>query len=237
MNGHASSFTELDHVLAQTHHLLLDFDGPICSLFARTPAEPVADRLRKLITSENTEIPPHVEATRDWFEILAYAYSVSPVLAARVADELTEIETTAVSTAVPTAYAHDVIAACRESGRGIAIISNNSERAVRAYLDAHDLTHQIAIVAARTEPDPGKLKPGPYLIARASEALGSRPVECALVGDATTDVQAARASGACPIGYTRTPADAGPLTAAGAQVIVESMATLALQLRAHPLPN
>lgn len=237
MNGHVSSFAELDAILARAHHLLLDFDGPICTLFAKTPTEPVSDRLREILILENVELPEHIQTTPDWFEILGYAHSVSPGLAARVAAELTEIETAAVATATPTAYVLDAVTACRESGRGVAVISNNSERVVRSYLDTHDLARLIPVVAARTEPDPARLKPSPYLIEQAAEALGTSPADCAVVGDSVTDMQAAHALGALAIGYPSAWADADDLTSAGAQAIVASMADLALRLRARPLPN
>ena len=48
MTGPTPAASDLDTILARTRHLLLDFDGPICSIFAGLPAATVADRLRKL---------------------------------------------------------------------------------------------------------------------------------------------------------------------------------------------
>jgi phosphoglycolate phosphatase len=110
----ARPFAALDDLLRQTRHLLIDFDGPICSLFAGTPTAPIADRLRKLITREGIRLPLATESTDDWFEILTFAASIGPDLAASVEAELTELESAAVATAVPTPHVHDVIAACRE---------------------------------------------------------------------------------------------------------------------------
>jgi hypothetical protein len=39
-------------LLARTRYLLLDFDGPVCDIFAGLPATAVAERLRKLITGQ-----------------------------------------------------------------------------------------------------------------------------------------------------------------------------------------
>ena len=39
---------DLDTIVSRTCHLLLDFDGPICSIFAGLPAAAIADRLGRL---------------------------------------------------------------------------------------------------------------------------------------------------------------------------------------------
>jgi beta-phosphoglucomutase-like phosphatase (HAD superfamily) len=87
----------------------------------------------------------------------------------------------AVRTASPTPHIHDVVAACHESGRAIAVISNNSASAVCTYLDIHPLAGQISAIAARTEPDPTLLKPSPYLVKQAASALGASHSTCTLV--------------------------------------------------------
>jgi hypothetical protein len=48
----------LDRVLLRTCHLLIDFDGPVCSLFAGTPTAPIAARLRTILTGAGVALPP-----------------------------------------------------------------------------------------------------------------------------------------------------------------------------------
>ena len=72
-------------------------------------------------------------------EVFAYAGTISPELAARVEVEMTDLEVAAAATVKPTPYVHDVLAACRESGRATAVVSNNSERAVQLHLARHGL--------------------------------------------------------------------------------------------------
>ncbi len=237
MSPERAPFAALDDILDKTRHLLIDFDGPICALFAGTPTAPVADRLRGVITSADVPVPPAIESTTDWFVILAYAAEVSPDLAASVEAELSAVEYTAVTTAEPTPYVRDVLTACHESGRSVAVISNNSVAAVRAYLGAHSLDHQVEAVAARTTPDVTVLKPSSYLIYQAAETLGSAPVACAVVGDLPSDIGAAHSAGARSIGYAKTPHDADRLVDANAGAIITSMANLALRLRARKLPE
>ena len=204
MSPGRAPFADLDDILIQARHLLIDFDGPICSLFAGTPTAPIADRLREVIRQQGVHLPQAIEDTGSWFEIFSFAASVSTDLAARVESELTEVECAAVATAAPTPYVNDVISACRDSARSVAVISNNSEKAVRAYLAAHDLDSQIDLIAARTSCDPAMLKPSPHLIEQAASKLHTSASACALVGDSLTDIESARRAGAFSIGYART---------------------------------
>jgi trehalose-6-phosphatase len=71
MSRPTQSGSELDAILAQTRHLLLDFDGPICSIFAGLPAVIVADRLRKLL-APTVSMPDTIASTADPTEVFAY---------------------------------------------------------------------------------------------------------------------------------------------------------------------
>jgi phosphoglycolate phosphatase len=223
----------LDALLARTRHLLLDFDGPICSIFAGLPATVVADRLRKLF-SPGIAMPASVADSPDPLEVFAYSATISGELAARVEAEMTELEVTAVATASPTPYVHEVVTACRDSGRSVAVVSNNSARAVRTYLTQHGLDDRIPHVVARTSHDPALLKPSPHLINLAVKALNASPAECALVGDSTTDIEGARLAGIESIGYANKLGKRERLSDAGAGAVITSLADLTLRLRATP---
>ena len=146
---------------------------------------------------------------------------------------MTDQELAAVATAAPTPYVHDVVTACQNSGRSVSVVSNNSARAVHAYLARHGLDDRISLVVARTSHDPALLKPSPHLITQAVEALDAEPGECTLVGDSVTDVQAARLASVQSIGYANEPGKPERLAAAGAGAIINSLADLALRLRAR----
>jgi phosphoglycolate phosphatase len=227
----------LGDILARTRYLLLDFDGPVCDIFAGLPATTVAERLRKLINGQDIQIPEQIARSPDPIEIFTYSATVSVGLAARVEAEMADQEVAAVPTARPTPYVHEVVTSCRDSGRSVAVVSNNADRAVRAYLAQHGLDDRIELVAARTSPDPALLKPSPHLIEQALADLGALPVECVLVGDTTTDMQAASLAGIDSIGYANRPGKNASLATAGALAVVSSLADLVLPLRARPLPN
>jgi HAD superfamily hydrolase (TIGR01509 family) len=229
--------SRLDEIITATRHLFLDFDGPICSIFAGLSPGTVAARLRDLATSQGITPPLGITATSDPFDVFAWAATISPGLAADVEAAMTELEVEAVPTAEPTPGVHAVITSCRESGRTITVVSNNSARAVRAYLARHALDGPIGIVIARTTPDPGLLKPCPHLLNEAIAASHADPAACALVGDRVSDIDAARQAGTHSIGYANKPGKTDSFADAHADAIITSLVPLALALRARPLPN
>jgi beta-phosphoglucomutase-like phosphatase (HAD superfamily) len=87
-------------------------------------------------------------------EVFTYAATISTDLAARVEAEMTGQELAAVATAAPTPYVHDLVTAGQNSGRSVSVVSNNSARAVHAYLGRHGLDDRISLVVARTSHDP-----------------------------------------------------------------------------------
>jgi beta-phosphoglucomutase-like phosphatase (HAD superfamily) len=224
--------SDLDTIVSRTHHLLLDFDGPICSIFAGLAAATVADRLRKLL-GDHAQVPGEIARTADPFEVFAYAATISEDLAARVETEMTDQELAAVATAAPTPYVHEVVTACHSSGRSIAVVSNNSSRAVHSYLARHGLDDRISLVIARTNHDPALLKPSPHLIIQAVDTLEAEPGDCTLVGDSVTDIQSARLANVHSIGYANKPGKPERLAAAGAGAVITNLANLALRLRAR----
>jgi HAD superfamily hydrolase (TIGR01662 family) len=227
----------VDEIIARTRCLLLDFDGPVCDIYAGHPDHTVADRLRQLITSHGITLPGPIAQTRDPIEVFTYSATISPELAASTEAEMTGQELAAVPTARPAAYVHDVITTARETGRTIAVVSNNSDRAVCAYLELHGLDDRVNLVVARTSSDPELLKPSPHLIEQAISDLDAQPAECVLVGDSTTDIEAGRAARVSTIGYANKPGKHELLAAAGATAIVRSLAELVIPLRARRLPN
>jgi phosphoglycolate phosphatase len=227
----------LDDILARTRYLLLDFDGPVCDIFAGLPAPAIAGQLRKLLTGQNHQLPDNIAQTMDPLEIFAYSATISADLAASVEAEMADLELAAVPTARPTPYVHEVVTSCRDTGRTVAIVSNNSGRAVHAYLARHGLDDRIQLIAARTSPDPALLKPSPHLIDQAITSLAAPTRECVLIGDTTADIQAAGQAGIDSIGYANQPGKHASLTQAGAQAVISSLADLVLPLRARPLPN
>jgi hypothetical protein len=102
MSSERAPFAALDDSLSQTQHLLISFDGPVCSLFAGIAVAGIADSLREVFAQESVRVPETIEHTGNWLEIFSYAASVSPDLAVRVESELTALEFATVTTAALT---------------------------------------------------------------------------------------------------------------------------------------
>jgi phosphoglycolate phosphatase len=224
----------LGAIIARTRWLLLDFDGPICSIYAGLPAYTAAEKLRQLFPDE---LPDDIANTADPIEVFTYSATVSDDMAALVEAEMTDLEVAAVPTAEPTPYVHEVIASARESGRIVGVVSNNSSRAVNAYLDRHGLSGGIRLVVARSSHDPALLKPSPHLINEAARGLDANPSAAALVGDSFTDIEAAHSAGVASIGYANKPGKREHMAELQAGAVITSMADLALCLRARSLPD
>jgi phosphoglycolate phosphatase-like HAD superfamily hydrolase len=216
----------LTELLARTKYLLLDFDGPVCSVFAGRPSRTIAMGLLEVVRAASVPIPPRIENTGDPLEVLRYVATVDAELAARVERALRAAEVDATRTATPTPHADEVIRAWRRGGRRAAIVSNNSSAAITAYLSAHGVDTDV--VMGRTSPDPSLLKPSPHLVVEAMRALDTDPHREAyvLLGDSVSDVTAARGAGISSIGYANAEGKRQALSDAGADIVIDNMVTL-----------
>ena len=217
----------LRRILSQTEALFLDFDGPVCSVFAGLPASAVVDQLCVVLADGGYgHPPPDNEKSSDPFDVLKYAATLGKTEAEYVNSAFTALEVEAIPTAEPTRDAHDLVRAWSQTGRPVAIVSNNSAVAIRAYVDLHALSPYVSCVSARTSSDPSLLKPSPHLLRQAMIALGVCSEAVVFVGDSTTDVEAARAVHCLSIGYANKPGKADRLTRAGADGITPAMLPL-----------
>jgi beta-phosphoglucomutase-like phosphatase (HAD superfamily) len=225
-------FAVLDNLLRQVRHLLIDFDGPICSLYPHSPTLP-ADRLRALLAAQGIQLPDLIAETADPLAVVVHAANIGPELARQAEAELTSVELSAVPTAQPTGYAHDVISSARESGRTVTIISTCAAAAVNAYLAQTSLTNLVDLVVART----GRIPAPEYLalIQQAFSELDADPSSCAIVADSLLALQSAIAAGSAAIAYVRSDASEPVTTSTG--TATASLVDLTLRLRARPLPN
>ena len=68
------------------------------------------------------------------------------------------------------------------------------------------------------------------------EALEAEPAQCTLVGDSVTDIQAAHLASVHSIGYANQPGMRERFAAVGVGATIDSLAELALRLRARVDP-
>ncbi|TDC39054.1 HAD family phosphatase [Micromonospora sp. 15K316] len=224
---------DLRALLGEVDAVLLDFDGPVCSIFARYPAPQIAAKLVDVLRRHGVDVPAELASEPDPLEVLRHAGAAGDQGVTRATeDALCAAERRAAETAEPTPYGREVIVAARQAGMPVAVVSNNSAGAVYAYLEAHRLACYISPVVGRAYADPDKMKPNPWPILEAVHHLDIEPTRCVLIGDAITDIEGARAAGIRVIGYANRPRKMDTFRSAAADAVVASMGEIATALLA-----
>ncbi|MEU7840633.1 HAD-IA family hydrolase [Micromonospora sp. NPDC049114] len=206
--------------------LLLDFDGPVCSIFAGYPAPRVAAELVALLDVEGVSMPPEVRSEGDPLAVLRWVGETCPHdLTMAVEEALCAAEVHAAGIAAPTPFGREVILGANARGLPVAVVSNNSATAIEAYLMAHGLAAYVRPIIGRAYADPRRMKPNPGPVLDAVRTLGAEPGSCVLVGDSLSDIEAAHAAGVVAIGYANRAWKASAFTAA--DIVVTSMGDIA----------
>jgi hypothetical protein len=110
----------LTRILTQAGPLLIDFDGPICSVFANYRPNVVASELRELVLEAGIQLPRGMMNQSDPLEILRWTATVlNPTVARAVEDSLCSAELRAVASARPTPHAREVLSAASQNGHRI----------------------------------------------------------------------------------------------------------------------
>jgi myo-inositol-1(or 4)-monophosphatase len=225
-----SPYVQLDAVLSAARNLIFDFDGPICDFTAALPDDTM-QRLRSL-TSTDSGVSSAAPPSNDPYEFVARVSAGDTNAAAQHA-ELRGIELAAVSRAVPAAYAHEAISACRDSGRTPAVISRQSADAVSAWLARFSLADQIQHVATSSY-EPGHRRTTRHLLEETLRSVSAEAQDCALITASDKTVETGRHMGLHTIGYAATTKESEHLSASGAEAVILSLADLTLSLRARP---
>jgi HAD superfamily hydrolase (TIGR01509 family) len=221
--------TQLQRLLAGVRLIMLDFDGPICRIFAHYAAPDIAEELRRLVATRGLPLTHDLLSTDDPLQVLRLVGSAgSLALTREVATALRDAEVIATETAEPTPGVADVLDAAEATGRALAVVSNNSREAITAYLDRYGISSRFAaLVARQLDESPALMKPDPHLLRRALAEAQVGPRQAVIVGDSVTDVLAAKAASVPSIGFRPDEADLADLVQAGADATVDSLHDLA----------
>jgi HAD superfamily hydrolase (TIGR01509 family) len=233
MTAYPRDGAHLQRIVSRARHLLLDFDGPICSVFAGMSNDTVAKKLRRRLAADGIAIPAEVRSISDPLEVFRAVAAHGRDVGQRAQRELTLLEVQAVKTASPTDGAAELITTACQSGRSLTIVSNNSGQAVAAYLGNHHLARYVSAVIGRDDPDPAHMKPSPYRVRQAVKMLRAAPEECVLIGDSVSDVTAAHAAEMAAIGYANKQGKDEHLAEAGADAVILRLAELVTAITAE----
>lgn len=221
----------LEQLCREARALLLDFDGPVCSIFAGYPAPVVARELVQILVARGAGFADDLESESDPLEVLRRSGTEADGSVTRaIEDALIQAEVRAAKSAEPTPHGREVIVAASQVDLPIAVVSNNSPQAVEAYLRAHRLGQHVRLVVGRAYAEPTRMKPNPAPILEAADVLGVEPDLCVLLGDSLSDIEGAKASGTRVIGFANRPAKRPAFEQAGADIVVTSMREVAQAL-------
>lgn len=222
----------LTEIFRRSRAVLLDFDGPVCSVFAGLPAPVVAARLKQLLQDEGAELPQDVAELDDPLKVLRRTAFFAPSLVDKVEAAFIGYEVEAAGCAEITPGVRELLDACAEADRPVVIVSNNSELAIGTFLGLAKLGEQVAGMVGRPIGNPAEMKPHPRSVLRACEMANVSPGETVLIGDSDFDMQAAVNAGALSIAYANEPEKEVRLAEAGADAVTSSMRELAKAVRA-----
>lgn len=197
---------------------LLDFDGPITRLFTHHPAPLAVLELRALLSEAGYEIDP--DFSMGMLSLLREAQrrDLPTKFIAQLNSSLSAYELKAALNAPPSPGAHDAIKALTELFIPTAIVTNNSETAVQAYLKLHQLP--LLPVVARDPLDFLSMKPSPIPLLKALEILGTEPLDAIMLGDQPSDMVAAHAAGVRALGYAKSENHASRLWESRAEEVI-----------------
>lgn len=230
-------------LLAQTHCVLFDFDGPLCRLFPGDSSKPLADELRCLVADfgftrlltkkERTGKDPHmvlraIHRARQEADLDALGAKDNDLAALLegLEQRLTRGEAAAARSAEPPTPDTDAfVRRLARRGLSLAVVTNNSPRVADSYLRTHGLHPCFKTIHGRTD-NPGLMKPHPDVLERALRDLSIRPENAVMIGDTDTDLRAAERAGVRFIGYDTGRVARVRLHRAGAKVVLGAYAPL-----------
>lgn len=207
-------------LFAEREHVLLMFNGPLCSVYAGVGERVVADRLRAYL---GPHLPDAVAATDNPFDVLVWARTQSETAGQLVELELRKQELAAVATAAETPGALDLVRELALRGHKLSVVSNHSVDAVVAYLAGSELGRYVYEISARHSVESTPLTPDPFLLTQAVLLLDTKPERACLVAGSVADVQAASAAGLPAIAYAHRPGSRDLLLAHRPAAVIGAM--------------
>ena len=213
-------------LVAQASAILLDFDGPV--LFGLCGSAGRSASPRRCARTSPRWIPRSTldGTSGDPLDVLRAARNHSPEAGAVGEELLAAAELDAVTVAEPTEGATEFLEAMHQRGTLVAIVSNNGEQAIRAYLERQALAGLVAAISARDPSDARLMKPDPRSLTIAMARLGSDPATTVMIGDSASDMSAARAAEVRVVAYANKERKLSLLEDAEPDALITSMRAL-----------
>lgn len=210
-------------IVARARVVLLDFDGPICSVFAGYPSVRAVIATLRALEAAGFEVRTQWLNLEDPHRLLVEVATHIPEAAGVAEDALTRSEVHAVDSAQITVGVTDLIDQITGRGQQWAVVSNNSAESIARFCTRRDFARTPSLIVGRPKGEPHLMKPNPFALRHALESLRAPARDAVFIGDSASDIQAGRAVGIPTIGYANKPAKPKLLEAALADVVVTSM--------------
>lgn len=188
---------DLRETLAAAKLILFDFDGPICDVFAGLPAAVVARRLEQVLGEPVDSDDP--------LRVLQASTRFGSEVVQAVESKLVSAEVEAVSSAVPTPSGPESMRAALAAGKSVGILSNNSPKAIAAFLASVGLLDIVKPLIGRAYGKPELMKPHRYLLQQALKQGQARADDVVFIGDSMTDIEVASAEGVSSVALANKP--------------------------------
>ncbi|MGG5258212.1 HAD family hydrolase [Phycicoccus avicenniae] len=118
----------------------------------------------------------------------------------------------------------ELLEALAAAGVRTAVVTSKRQETARLALEGVGIDHLVTVAAGLEDTDRHKPSPDPLL--RGATVLGVAPETCVYVGDATVDVQAAKAAGMAAVAVTWGAGERGALAAEEPDALVDDVAAL-----------
>lgn len=118
----------------------------------------------------------------------------------------------------------ELLEALTAAGVRVAVVTSKREQTARLALEGVGIDHLVRVVAGLEDTERHKPAPDPLL--HGAAALGVDPATCAYVGDATVDLQAARAAGMAAVAVTWGAGERDALAAEEPDALVDDVTAL-----------
>ncbi len=217
--------SEAAEIIAGAGACLLDFDGPITALMPPPLNAQAADRARAAL--QRNSLPDGIRTSTDHLAVLRYAAERQRDSYSSVESACSAAEIDCARNSQPSPGLQALLSDSKRLSLPVAVVSNNSEAAVKEFLQRFGWTDPIRVLACRTPSIGLKLKPDPFLVEKAVELLGVDATDCVFIGDSVTDVESGMAAGVRVIGLAKTPERGLQLLSAGAAAIVDRLVSTA----------
>lgn len=206
-------------LLSRAQAFLLDFDGPIAALMPPPVNELAAREARRPLMG--VDLPLEIESTSDHLAVLRWArLNADDARSLAVEAACTQVEIDAAGRCAPSPTGARLFELASQLEIPIAVVSNNSKLAVRAFLDRVGWLNMVDVLACRTPETVDWIKPSPHLLLLAADALRIPINDTVFVGDSVSDVIASKAAGCPVLGLAKTERRRVELLDGGADIAV-----------------